>query len=30
MDFKNAKELLSLCMENDLSISQVMRNREII
>ena len=30
MDFKNAKELLSLCTEKKLSISEVMRQREII
>ena len=29
MDFKNAKELLALCVENNISISQVMRKREI-
>lgn len=30
MDFKNAKELLTLCEEKDLTISEVMRQREII
>ncbi len=29
MDFKNAKELLELCQVNQMSISQVMRQREI-
>ncbi len=29
MDFRNAKELLELCQENQMSISQVMREREI-
>ena len=29
MDFKNAQELLTLCRINDMSISQVMRLREI-
>ncbi|MBR0308915.1 MAG: L-serine ammonia-lyase, iron-sulfur-dependent, subunit alpha [Mogibacterium sp.] len=28
-DFRNAKELLELCLENDLAISEVMINREI-
>lgn len=30
MDFKNAKELLALCREKNLSISKVMRQREIL
>ena len=30
MDFKNAKELLALCQEKNLPISEVMRQREII
>ena len=30
MDFKNANELLTLCEEQNISISEVMRNREII
>lgn len=30
MDFKNANELLTLCEEQSISISEVMRNREII
>ena len=30
MDFKNAKELLALCREKNLSISEVMRQREIL
>ncbi len=30
MDFKNAKELLSLCSEKKLPISEVMRQREIL
>ena len=30
MDFKNANELLTLCKEQNISISEVMRNREII
>lgn len=30
MDFKNAKELLALCQEKKLPISEVMRQREII
>ena len=30
MDFKNAKELLALCREKNLPISEVMRQREII
>lgn len=30
MDFKNAKELLALCQEKKLSISEVMRQREIL
>ena len=30
MDFKNAKELLALCQEKNLSISEVMRQREIL
>ena len=30
MDFKNAKELLSLCAEKKLPISEVMRQREIL
>lgn len=30
MDFKNAKELLALCTEKNLTISEVMRQREII
>ena len=30
MDFKNANELLTLCKEQNLSISEVMRSREII
>ena len=30
MDFKNAKELLALCHEKNLPISEVMRQREII
>ena len=30
MDFKNAKELLSLCQEKKLPISEVMRQREIL
>ncbi len=30
MDFKNAKELLALCAEKNLTISEVMRQREII
>lgn len=30
MDFKNAKELLALCSEKNLTISEVMRQREII
>ena len=29
MDFKNANELLTLCKEQNISISEVMRNREI-
>lgn len=29
MDFKNAKELLALCEERKLCISDVMRSREI-
>ena len=29
MDFKNAKELLTLCEEKNLPISEVMRIREI-
>lgn len=29
MDFRNAKELLELCRQTDLSISEVMRQREI-
>ena len=30
MDFKNAKELLALCQEKKLPISEVMRQREIL
>ena len=30
MDFKNAKELLALCQEKNLPISEVMRQREIL
>ena len=30
MDFKNANELLTLCKEQNLSISEIMRSREII
>ena len=30
MDFKSAKELLDLCEENQLPISEVMRQRECI
>ena len=30
MDFKNANELLTLCKEQNLSISEVMCSREII
>ena len=30
MDFKNAKEILALCQEKNLPISEVMRQREII
>ena len=30
MDFKNAKELLALCREKKLPISEVMRQREIL
>ena len=30
MDFKNAKELLSLCSEKNLRISEAMLRREII
>ena len=30
MDFKNAKELLALCLEKNLPISEVMRQREIL
>ena len=30
MDFKNAKELLALCREKNLPISEVMRQREIL
>ena len=30
MDFKNAKELLALCQEKKLTISEVMRQREIL
>ena len=30
MDFKNAKELLALCREKNLTISEVMRQREIL
>ena len=30
MDFKNANELLTLCEEQNTSITEVMRNREII
>ena len=29
MDFRNAKELLELCRQTDLSISEIMRQREI-
>ena len=29
MDFRNAKELLELCRQADLSISEIMRQREI-
>ena len=29
-EFKNAKELLALCSEKDLPISEIMRQREII
>lgn len=29
MDFKNAKELLALCVEQNMRISDVMRQREI-
>ena len=29
MDFKNAKELLDLCAKEHLSISEVMKTREI-
>ena len=29
MDFKNAKELLTLCEEQNLPISEIMRRREI-
>ena len=30
MDFKNAKELLTLCQDHQLPISEIMRQREII
>ena len=30
MDFKNAKEILALCQEKNLPISEVMRQREIL
>ena len=30
MDFKSAKELLDLCEENQLPISEVMRQRECL
>lgn len=30
MDFKSAKELLALCAENALPISEVMRRRECL
>ena len=29
-EFKNGKELLALCSEKDLPISEIMRQREII
>ena len=29
MDFKNAKELLTLCKEHNLPVSEIMRQREI-
>ena len=29
MDFRNAEELLTLCQENNMPISEVMRQREI-
>ena len=30
MDFKNTKELLTLCQDHQLPISEIMRQREII